>query len=488
MKDRITPREALERKAAPLVFFDHIPQYNRNRIISSEQENGQKLRKKVHKDYEKKSGWETEFTAYLSGFLPDVVSLGGRIYADANHVEFARAECSSPLEAVVHEDAFDRFGFNLLTGTLRLVRKLYKNSIDFGNPKRNSPPVSFGFHENYSTKIMFGQSNPSGLLALVPHLISRTIFGGAGSLHKANKFLRAQRSLFVNKLWSFNAIKDERGIICTRVQPHTEISGLQRLQLTCGDALISPVNRFLLYGTTATVVDLIEDRIIPLCDYDTSYAVEDFHGITYDPENYILRGFPSKNWTALDVQRRILDSAIKSYSHRDPQTNAILFLWEDTLNKLEYDPFQLVGRLDAITKKALYTCLDERFPDVPEDSFWQMRGIDMNYHDINPNYSIFQVMRSEGIMEDLYSNKLFSWYMQNPPPKTRAHFRGNLAKILIRAKEDLAVLDGDEWDKCVPLSDIYNIYPNLWDLDLSIDDPFNSYNDRLTEIKGILSH
>src|SRR3989344_5016004 len=102
MGDQITPREALERKAKPLIYFTEIPSYGRKRIISSEQENGQKFRATVWIGYKLGTDWNEDFTMYLSRLLPDVIALGGRIYADMNHIEFARAECSSPLEAVVH--------------------------------------------------------------------------------------------------------------------------------------------------------------------------------------------------------------------------------------------------------------------------------------------------------------------------------------------------------------------------------------------------
>jgi hypothetical protein len=161
-----------------------------------------------------------------------------------------------------------------------------------------------------------------------------------------------------------------------------------------------------------------------------------------------------------------------------------LFLWEDTLKKLENDPFQLVGRLDAITKHALYLCFDERFPAFSEESFWQMRGVDMDYHDLDPNKSFFQAMRSKGIIEDLYAKKLFSWYMQNPPPETRAHFRGNLAKMLNKSSRNLRVLSGNAWNNCTPFPSTYNIYPGLKDTVLSIEDPFDSYQGRLLDIEA----
>ena len=380
---------------------------------------------------------------------------------------------------------FDRYGLNLLTSKLRLIRRLYKNCVDFGNPSEKTPVVSFGFHENYSTTLSFSRENPKDTLGLIPHLISRTIFAGAGSLHEMKKYLQAQRSLFISHIWGNRTFKDDRGIICTRVEPHTTVQGLQRLHLICGDALISPVNRFLLYGTTATVLDLLEDRKLKIEEYDEALAVEDFEGITRDPRKYILQGYSGKYWTALDVQKYLLDRAGTNYGGRDPQIGALLLLWQDTLKKLEHDPFQLVGRLDSITKQALYLCLDERFPEVSEEMFRQMQGNDMDYHDLNPNKSLFQALRSEGIMEELYSPHLFSRYSQNPPPRTRANFRGKFAEMLQKKTMQMQVLRGDEWDRCSLSPTARNFYPHIEDR--VIGDPFNSYHEQLPEAEKLIS-
>lgn len=106
-----------------------------------------------------------------SGFLVN----GGRLYVDqGDHLEYATAECESVLDLIAN----DRAGQRLV---LRAVRELgleghvrfFNNNVD------HFTGTTFGCHENYS--VSPGVHRPARALpTLLPFLVSRQIFAGAG--------------------------------------------------------------------------------------------------------------------------------------------------------------------------------------------------------------------------------------------------------------------------------------------------------------------
>ncbi|MEY3148590.1 MAG: Pup--protein ligase, partial [Actinomycetota bacterium] len=107
---------------------------------------------------------------------------GSRLYLDVgSHPEYATAECDSLYEAVVHDKAGERILESLLISAEERLREegirgtiyLFKNNTD-------SAGNSYGCHENYLTSRSDDPSEHSK--ALIPFLVSRSIFTGAGKI------------------------------------------------------------------------------------------------------------------------------------------------------------------------------------------------------------------------------------------------------------------------------------------------------------------
>src|SRR5262249_54142393 len=104
---------------------------------------------------------------------------GGRLYLDYGaHPEHATPECHTPAQVA----AYDKAGERLLDLARARVRRehpdwqvtIVKTNLDPVNPDQ----VTFGTHESYTCWAPADQA----ALQLIPHLVSRVIYAGAGGL------------------------------------------------------------------------------------------------------------------------------------------------------------------------------------------------------------------------------------------------------------------------------------------------------------------
>ena len=104
----------------------------------------------------------------------------GRMYVDMGHLEFASPECHSLFDLV----ASDRAGDFLLQESIEELGlseyvSLIKNNVD------HETDATFGCHENYLVSREFPFSY-KGLGKLIPFLVTRQIFTGAGRIGKTD--------------------------------------------------------------------------------------------------------------------------------------------------------------------------------------------------------------------------------------------------------------------------------------------------------------
>jgi proteasome accessory factor A len=107
---------------------------------------------------------------------------GARLYLDVgSHPEYATPECDSIADLVAHDKAGERILDHLVTGAearlreegIRGVIYLFKNNTD-------SAGNSYGCHENYLTSRRDDFAHYTEIL--IPFLVSRQIFAGAGKV------------------------------------------------------------------------------------------------------------------------------------------------------------------------------------------------------------------------------------------------------------------------------------------------------------------
>src|SRR5215213_5890015 len=195
-----------------------------------------------------------------------VLSNGARFYNDHAHPEYSTPECSTLLQLVAHDKAGERI---LAECARRRNQKLpaeqelrlYKNNTDFVGH-------SYGCHDNY----LMRRDVPWDWLVrdVVPFLVTRQVFAGAGKMGVEGEdsagqmgiFQIAQRSDFFSVLCSIDTM-NRRPLVNTRDEPHADNERYRRFHVIIGDANMSQFATALKIGTTALVLDLIEQGKAP---------------------------------------------------------------------------------------------------------------------------------------------------------------------------------------------------------------------------------
>ena len=136
----------------------------------------------------------------------------------------------------------------------------------------------------------------------------------------------------------------KRPIINTRDEPHADARKYRRLHVIVGDANPSQVATFLKVGTTALVLAMVEDDLIPH-DFEFASPVASMRHVSHDLT--LREGLPladGSTITALEVQWELLDLA-KEYVDRHgtdstggEATHEVLRRWEHVLAGLEHAP------------------------------------------------------------------------------------------------------------------------------------------------------
>src|SRR5690606_11783905 len=125
----------------------------------------------------------------------------------------------------------------------------------------------------------------------------------------------------------------KRGIINTRDEPHADADKYRRLHVIIGDANLAETATYLKLGTTALVLDLIEEchQIgIDLSDLTLARPVHAVHVISRDPTlRATVALADGRELTGLALQRIYLDRVAKLVDAKDPDPRAshILETW-----------------------------------------------------------------------------------------------------------------------------------------------------------------
>ena len=248
----------------------------------------------------------------------------------------------------VHDKAGERIVEDLLHQAEKRLREdgisgnilLFKNNTD-------SAGNSYGCHENYlvSRDVSFQRLAE----ALIPFFVTRQIFAGAGKVLQTPRgfhYCLSQRAQHICQEIS-GATTSSRSIINTRDEPHADAERYRRLHVIVGDSNMSEVATYLKIGTTALVLDMIEDGF-----FDRDYSLQSPGA--GDPRHLarsdVARGDQAEgrplDHGAPDAARvpRVRDALRRTRSTPTATTKDVLARWTDVLTKLESDPMQLSAR------------------------------------------------------------------------------------------------------------------------------------------------
>jgi Pup amidohydrolase len=242
----------------------------------------------------------------------------------------------------------------------------------------------------------------------------------------------------------------KRPIVNTRDEPHADPQKYRRLHVIVGDANLCEVATFLKVGTTALVLAMIEDDFIDK-DYSIVSSVPSMRAVSHDPTcRATVELVDGGTLTAVELQWEFLRLAQKYADDvgleavgGDEVGQRVLDRWEATLAALERDPMALDGQLDWVTKLKLLDAYRERDSIDWDDP--KLALLDLQYHDIRPDKSLYERLVRAGKVERLVEEPDVTTAMTEPPASTRAYFRGTcLAKwadAVVAANWDSLILD-----------------------------------------------
>ncbi|RMH38075.1 MAG: proteasome accessory factor PafA2 [Nitrospirae bacterium] len=359
------------------------------------------------------------YNRQLNKLLPNA----GRLYVDGAHPEYSTPECSNAWEVVAYERAGERIAaacleaWNAELGSDAFV--VYKNNSD---GKGNS----YGYHENY----LLPRTIPFDHIArvLIPFLVTRQIFAGAGKVGAENQtspaeYQISQRADFFECLLDLNTMI-KRPIINTRDEPHADPTKYRRLHVIVGDANMSEISTYLKVGTMALVMDMIEAQApLPILELDNPVMAikqvsRDLHVKTP------LKLVDGRSMPAIEIQRLYLRAAQDLYARRDlsPMTKELLVRWETVLEKLERDPLELRTELDWVAKRYVIESYMARKGCGWSDP--RVSLMDLQYHDVRPSKGLYFTLERNGQIARLLTDEQIVHAQQTAPANTRAFFRG----------------------------------------------------------------
>jgi proteasome accessory factor A len=274
--------------------------------------------------------------------------------------------------------------------------------------------------------------------ALLPFLVTRGIFCGAGRVDSAGRLHLAGKAHAINRVIGvglfarpvFNLGHLIKGALLGWMFPGG--AGMRgptlRLQIGLGDSNLCDEAEYLRVATTSLVLDAIEDGAFD--DFPSVRSpIEALGRISADPTLRASAQFDDgSSRTALDVQREYLRrcrafvEGLRNVAV--DEAHDILRRWDDVLTLLETDPDRLVGRVDWITKRYLLEqCAAD---DAPAEV---RQKIDLRYHELSPD-GYFDRLRQADLPARILSEPEITAAQTRPPPDTPANLRGRYVTAL----------------------------------------------------------
>lgn len=373
-------------------------------------------------------------------FLPN----GGRLYLDVgSHPEYATAECDNLSDLIKQDQAGDRIVEELaVSAEIRLNAEGINGQIHLFKNNMDAAGNSYGCHENFSVsrKKNFEEVTES----IIPFLITRQIFCGAGKWISSSKGANFQISQRAEHMWESvsSATTRSRPIINTRDEPHADPDEYRRLHIIVGDSNMSETTTVLKVATTelmlrAAELGLLKDK------FTIENPIKTIREISNDLKfRNSFRLSSGREITALQMQNEMYN-IVSSMPGLDeildkPFYRYAINLWRRSLDALESQDFSLVDKeLDWMIKRKFMNSYKEKHQLNDMDS--RLILLDISYHNIRKDRGLFYILEKSGMAKTLITNNDVNSAMENPPETTRAALRGRFIKVAQEKKRDFTV-------------------------------------------------
>jgi proteasome accessory factor A len=301
-------------------------------------------------------------------YLPDAstrgmfLQNGSRLYIDCgHHPELAICEVVNPWDICRYVLAGER----MLTAVAEQaaaedcgLREIFLTRCNVCySPRR---PTTWGCHESYAHRV----PPPQLCAQLVPHLVSRIIYTGAGGFNNqfpGIQFMISPRVAHLEQVAS-DASTSSRGIYHNKNESLNS-SGYHRLHVLCGESVCSQVSLWLKTAVTALVVAMIEAGLEPCAAIQLCDPLGAMERFAVDTElRATARSPDGRSWTALEMQRHILRKIEDHAGHRlmPAWTPQVIARLRQVLDRLERGPAAVAKTLDWAIKLALFQELAQR--------------------------------------------------------------------------------------------------------------------------------
>jgi|GEM_PF-1413995 len=369
------------------------------------------------------------------------------ISGEFNHLRYSTPECDDPIQLITHEKAGERILSSLaLKAQEKIGRDGFPDRLVIFKVNLQEPGKGAVCKENYllyKDRISLEKLR-SGL---IPFLVTRMIFAGAGRVSDGS-YLVSQRAFHIER-----EISDgEEGIMRIPEEPLADRDRYLRLQVLVGDPSMSEWSAYLKIGTTALVLQMIEDDFIGrnLALRDPIQALRQVASDLSLTQKLELED--GRKLTAVEIQREYLEMAKAYFDALESEAlvrdihrwewapvGDILERWEHTLGCLADDPMKLDGKVDWIIKRRLLESFREKHgldwgaPELVE--------ADMRYHILLPEEGSYYRLEREGKVERILTDERIRKAMDEPPGTTRARFRAQFIKLA----NEMKILCGVNW-------------------------------------------
>nr|WP_300338335.1 proteasome accessory factor PafA2 family protein [Actinomyces sp.] len=378
-----------------------------------------------------------------------VLANGARLYVDHAHPEYSSPEVLTPHDAVVWDRAGEVVAQEAMAalaagagGVVADEVVLYKNNVD-------GKGAAYGSHESYLVE----RALPFGTLAaaLIPFLVTRPVFAGAGRVGLGQRsqrpgFQMSQRADYVENDIGLQTTFN-RPIVNTRDEPHADASRWRRLHVINGDANRFDTPIYLKVATTSLLLWYLErlhQRGEGLGRFEelrlTADPVEEHWATSHDVtvrHRLATAGGPR---TALEIQRCYLAAITEALAadgldgERAPVTASAVALWDEVLTALE-DYAAALGshrESEATTRAArdvewvakLQLCegLRRRAGSGWDDP--RLAALDIQWADLRPGAGLAERLVAAGRTRRLVTQEEVEAGAWNAPRGTRAAVRG----------------------------------------------------------------